>query len=220
MNRSKKNLAIDDDLKFIPLNIKEPFSSKDSNWLPFINLNCQSTTNMTNNFIADFATPMLYENLNKGLVNIPDLEVIPLPNNVTNNTSNKNEPNLNMNNKNVTTPNQSSENYTLEYPSETISEELYSYNSNLPNCHTTQTRDNEFFQEPLHMNLLRNFDFILDEFDDLRGCCPNKIDKIFRDIEENHSFIIGTLKAYKIPYPIICLLIKKIIKFTLNYSED
>ena len=39
---SKKNTMVDraDDLTFIPLNIKEPFKSKDSSWVPCIGCRC------------------------------------------------------------------------------------------------------------------------------------------------------------------------------------
>ena len=40
--------------------------------------------------------------------------------------------------------------------------------------------------------------------------------KIFDIIENDHSGILATMKAYRIPYPIAKILIKKIIKISLD----
>ena len=40
-----------------------------------------------------------------------------------------------------------------------------------------------------------------------------KINNIFSKIENDHSGILATMKAYRIPYPIAKILIKKLLKF-------
>ena len=57
----------DDDLKFIPLNIKEPFAEKDSSWFPIVNMNSPNISSMTNNFILGFSSPKNGEKLDIGL---------------------------------------------------------------------------------------------------------------------------------------------------------
>ena len=42
------------------------------------------------------------------------------------------------------------------------------------------------------------------------------MNKIFDIIESDHSGILATMKAYRIPYPIAKILIKKIIKISLD----
>ena len=46
----------------------------------------------------------------------------------------------------------------------------------------------------------------------------SEVDKIFKKIEDNNSVVLATMKAYRIPYPIAKLLIKNIIKLTLEYE--
>ena len=167
----------DDDLKFIPLNIKEPFLDKDSNWFPIVNMTSPNISGMTNNFMSGFATPMangnIDDNLLKTIEYIPDIKYSytdedKLNTYYTNNTSNNmNGRNNNLNNmsessynqnywqgnidgymynnilsrnsfnsmSNVTpqntpgTNNQS--NFNLNYPAETESGELHSYNKDI-----------------------------------------------------------------------------------------
>ena len=45
-----------------------------------------------------------------------------------------------------------------------------------------------------------------------------EIDEIFESIKTNNSHIFSTLKAYRIPLPIASLIIKKIIKITLEHK--
>lgn len=58
----------DDDLKFIPLNIKEPFAEKDSSWFPIVNMNSPNISSMTNNFILGFSSPKNGEKLDESFL--------------------------------------------------------------------------------------------------------------------------------------------------------
>ncbi|WP_411168693.1 hypothetical protein ACH36K_16535 [Clostridium sp. MB05] len=174
----------DDDLKFMPLNIKEPFLDKDSNWFPIVNMTSPNIGGMTNNFMLGFATPMANGNIDDNL--LKTIEYTPnikysytdedgLNTYYTNNTSNNmNGRNNNLNNtlnnmsessynqndlqgsidgymsntmlsrnsfnsmSNVTPQNtpgnnnyNNQSNFNLNYPSETESGELYSYNKDI-----------------------------------------------------------------------------------------
>ena len=80
-------------------------------------------------------------------------------------------------------------------------------------------RSDKEIEDPPHMEILRELD-LGSEYDSIyRDDKSKEIDSIFKKIEENHGAIISTLKAYRIPYPIISLLVKKIIKITLEHSN-
>ena len=101
----------------------------------------------------------------------------------------------------------------LEYPSEVNSEDLYSYN---------KPRLNDNYDTNLinPLDILRNFSFEDIQLSD--GCRGDSkeddVEEIFKKIEENNSVVLATMKAYRIPYPIAKLLIKNIIKLTLEYK--
>lgn len=230
---SRKNSIIDtnEDLKFIPLNISEPFKSKDSSWAPFINMDVE-TDNMTNNFFIGL--PNLETNNGfKPLTSINTNPQLPYPENTTmfsmsdlnnepgsmnlNNNLNMIPGNMNFNNNNLNTSPENTNNIATEnelFPSETSEDELYSYNTNRSN--------NSFINNLPHLDILRDFDLSIDSdiIDDTRSSYNDDIDKIFSDIEENDSGLLGTLKAYNVPYPIANLILKKTIKLAItNYRN-
>ena len=136
--------------------------------------------------------------------NIPDIEKTEMnnPKNTINSNTTQNVPsNL---------PSNSSQ---LEYPSEVNSEDLYSYN---------KPRLNDNYDTNLinPLDILRNFSFEDIQLSD--GCRGDSkeddVEEIFKKIEENNSVVLATMKAYRIPYPIAKLLIKNIIKLTLEYK--
>lgn len=137
-----------------------------------------------------------------------NLNTNPNKNNINTNFNN----NLNSNNNNVPSsfPSQSTD---LEYPSELNSDDLYSYN---------KPRMNDNYDESIinPLDILRNFSFddiqLSDSFRNDNK--ENYIDEIFKKIEDNNSVVLATMKAYRIPYPIAKLLIKNIIKLTLEYK--
>lgn len=243
MYRNNNMKRDDDDLKFIPLSIKEPFIDKESNWLPMIDLNLPEFRAMTDGFVFGFATPINNSNLEGASLKTLDY----VPNN------NVNVPKNNLNAQNTNTNKEKKEfeeNFDLYYPSETLGEELFSYNKdencknfnnfNANNINSTQMNNvnninnvNEIinnsnmnqnrqgkFEEPIHMELLRNLNFDNLIEDNFRGE-GNKIkdiDNIFNIIKEDNS-IIETFKAYNMPKPIYELILKKIIKTTLENSK-
>lgn len=217
-----------DDLKFMPLNIREPFLDKDSSWFPIIDMALPNFSELSNNFLLGFATPVDNSNLEGNSLKTLDF--------IQNN--NLNVPNAQNN--------QSAEEFTkdfnLEYPSETLSEELYSYNkdkkcksinnsgsnmnmqnTNMQNTNKQNMNNNKDNQdEPIHMNLLRSFNFECYLDNSYRGGSSSQmeeIDRIFNVIKGDNS-IVETFKAYNIPKPISNLIIKKVIKITLENSRS
>ena len=211
-NKNPKNKK-DNDLTFAPMNIQDAL--KPANFptpnitggpmsngtmymcfpAPSINMMnpAMNTDNMTN-IVPSTPYPS----------NIPDIEKTEMnnPKNTINSNTTQNVPsNL---------PSNSSQ---LEYPSEVNSEDLYSYN---------KPRLNDNYDTNLinPLNILRNFSFEDIQLSD--GCRGDSkeddVEEIFKKIEENNSVVLATMKAYRIPYPIAKLLIKNIIKLTLEYK--
>lgn len=222
MNSTKNSVVnMDEDLKFVPLNIQEPFKSKDSSWVPFINIDADSD-NITNNFFIGLPnlqtnqgfTPLPNIN-NNPILPYPSIVTTPSIKDLTNEEANKDvkdqAPDKKSNEKNI-------KNILTEdelYPSEMLNNELYSYNEENSNTNTTTNRT---ITSLTHLDILRDFDLSTD-FDienNSRTCCAKQVDNIFKEIEEDYVGLLSTLKTYKIPYPITSLIVKKIIKITLD----
>lgn len=215
-NKDDKS-KIDNDLNFVPLNIENPLGSNNNFPLNY-NLEEISMTKTYGTLSLSFPTLNLNP-LPMPLNTTPLIESAPLtpyPKNIptleesTNlspnvNNSSKDEITTNIPNTNTTSNNT----FDLEYPDED-NDFLYSYN---------ESRLNENYLDNLvnPIDILRNFDISLDFDSDIRkdNCTTDDIDSIFSIIEKDYSGILATLKAYRIPYPIAKLLIKKIIKISL-----
>ncbi|MGL5352302.1 MAG: hypothetical protein ACRDA5_03135, partial [Clostridium sp.] len=164
MNSNKNNTAnMDEDLKFVPLNIQEPFKSKDSSWVPFINIDVD-TDNMTNNFFIGLSNLQP----NQGFTQLPNMNtspILPYPPTIgapgINNLNNAE----NINNvKTPTTGEKTIKNILSEnelYPSEILSDELYSYNDDSSNS-------NRDITNLTHLDILRDFDLYTD-FDNVNN---------------------------------------------------
>ncbi|MCI6693946.1 MAG: hypothetical protein MR510_16005 [Clostridium sp.] len=105
----------DDDLKFIPLNISEPFRDKDSTWFPIIDMALPTFSEVPNTFTLSFANTNPIDNSNLQVNNLNTLGYIQNDNSNLQNNGNKQVKNF-------------EKNFNLEYPSETLNEELMSYN--------------------------------------------------------------------------------------------
>ena len=279
----------DDDLKFIPLNIREPFLDKDSRWFPIIDMALPTFSELPNSFLLGFETPVDNSNLEGNSLKTIDL--------IQNNNVNIQNMGNNQSAKEFT------KDFNLEYPSETLSEELYSYNkdmkckkingsntnnmqgqnmnnnsgnmsgsnnmnmgstnmqgyknnygntqgnytnemnnsnmqglngynynnnqggqgqqgNNISTSSKNKKRDNQ--EEPIHMKLLRNFSFegfLDDAYRGESSTLMEEIDRILNIVKSDNS-IVETFKAYNVPKPISDLIIKKIIKMTLENSRS
>lgn len=73
---------------------------------------------------------------------------------------------------------------------------------------------------PSTFDVLRNLDIDLDETDDLeRINYNNDVDKIYSKIEQKHPGIFATFYSYRIPRPIVRVIVKRLIKLTLSYCD-
>ena len=211
-----------DDLTFIPLNIDSSLAPNSTKFplqiegisvtktlgtisLGFPNLNINPTPMpLTTNPMIELAPLTPYP---KNIPTIDSNESLNTKNNNIN-TNNKNN-NINTNNTNNTTTG-------LEYPSEIDDSFLYSYN---------EPKVNErYIDDSINiLDILRNFDMSLDFSSSesrKNNCTEDEVNKIFALIEKDNPGILATMKAYRVPYPITKLLIKKIIKISLdNYKR-
>ena len=103
-------------------------------------------------------------------------------------------------------------NTSVEYKSEVDDSILYSYNE--PKVNERYIDDSVNI-----LDILRNFDISLDFSSSesrKNNCSEDEVNKILSLIEKDNPGILATMKAYRIPYPITKLLIKKIIKISLD----
>ena len=182
--------------------------------LGFPNLNINPTPMpLTTNPMIELAPLTPYP---KNIPTIDSNESLNTKNNNIN-TNNKNN-NINTNNTNNNTNTNNTNNTTtgLEYPSELDDSFLYSYN---------EPKVNErYIDDSINiLDILRNFDMSLDFSSSesrKNNCTEDEVNKIFALIEKDNPGILATMKAYRVPYPITKLLIKKIIKISLdNYKR-
>ena len=221
-NNNNNNNDNNDDLTFIPLNIDSSLAPNSTKFplqiegisvtktlgtisLGFPNLNINPTPMpLTTNPMIELAPLTPYP---KNIPTIDSNESLNTKNNNIN-TNNKNN-NINTNNTNNTTTG-------LEYPSEIDDSFLYSYN---------EPKVNErYIDDSINiLDILRNFDMSLDFSSSesrKNNCTEDEVNKIFALIEKDNPGILATMKAYRVPYPITKLLIKKIIKISLdNYKR-
>lgn len=211
----------DDDLTFIPLNIDSSLAPNSTKFplqfdiegisltktlgaisLGFPNLNINPTpVPLTTNPMVELAPLTPYPK------NIPTMDSNTSLNKKSNNTNNQSNNNTTINNSNTT---------GLEYPSELDDSFLYSYNEEKVN--------ERYIDDSVNiLEILRNFDISLDFSSSesrKNNSTEDEVNEIFSLIEKDNPGILATMKAYRIPYPITKLLIKKIIKISLdNYKR-
>ena len=211
----------DDDLTFIPLNIDSSLAPNSTKFplqfdiegisltktlgtisLGFPNLNINPTpVPLTTNPMVELAPLTPYPK------NIPTMDSNTSLNKKSNNTNNQSNNNTTINNSNTT---------GLEYPSELDDSFLYSYNEEKVN--------ERYIDDSVNiLEVLRNFDISLDFSSSesrKNNSTEDEVNEIFSLIEKDNPGILATMKAFRIPYPITKLLIKKIIKISLdNYKR-
>ena len=154
------------------------------------------------------------------------------------NLNNQNQNNQNQNNQNQNLSNQNNENLSnqnLNNQNQNLgnsnlnNQNLNSSNFNNANTNTMinsnkqNVNSRDYIEEPIHMELLRGLNFENYLYKDYRGEESEKmyeVDRIFNLIKSDSS-IIDTFKAYNIPRPIYEVVIKKIVKTSLeNLSNN
>ena len=205
-------------------------SSLEQQYIPFSNFNLnpnnqfigETNGNSNNTFTGDISGGNTTAFPNNMDINYNDSE----PNYVSTNIQNMNPLNMgpnytipegfNMNNTSSQTGTSTASNpkFDNSYNSfEKLNDYMKTYEK------SGVIRSDKEIEDPPHMEILRELD-LGSEYDSIyRDDKSKEIDSIFKKIEENHGAIISTLKAYRIPYPIISLLVKKIIKITLEHSN-
>ncbi|WP_297425930.1 hypothetical protein [Clostridium sp.] len=116
----------------------------------------------------------------------------------------------------------SGNNYNLDlFPSETGLPELCYYSDELDDKFSRSSNYNIANHTiPSTFDVLRHLDLDLDETNDLeRGNSDNDVNKIYAKIERRHPGIFATLYSYRIPRPIVRVIIKRLIRLTLLYSN-
>ena len=113
---------------------------------------------------------------------------------------------------------------SFTFPDNFQIETLYSYNkgkkeSSKPSDNTNQNNSEDTRIMP--NVLLKDFDLNLDEDVDLfRNCCNSEISNVYNYILNENPGIITLLESYNIPKPMIKLIVRRIIKLTLDYSSE
>lgn len=211
MNSKKDNTENhnNDDLNFIPLDIDSSLAPNSTKFPLQFDIEGISITKTLGTISLGFPnlninpTPMpLKENQ---IVELAPLT--PYPKNIPtiDSTTSLNQ-NNETNNINVKS------NTSVEYQAETDDSILYSYN---------EPKVNErYLEDSVNIiDILRNFDISLDfspSESRKNNCTEDEVNKILSLIEKDNPGILATMKAYRIPYPITKLLIKKIIKISLD----
>lgn len=115
-----------------------------------------------------------------------------------------------------------SENRSLDlFPSETGLPELCYYSDN-PNDAFNRGDNYNIVNDtiPSTFDVLRNLDLDLNESEDLeRAKSENDVDKIYSKIERTHPGIFATFYSYRIPRPIVKVVVKRLIRLTLAYCD-
>lgn len=187
------------DLNLVPFKSPMPSNMMPVGWIPIFSFN-----NM-NNANNPFPTPNF--------------------SNLYNPNMNNNMPSLGNMNSNM------SNNNPNNFPSDENIDNLYSYNKS----NTTSSNNGNMgsSNNPGSMNspninrseniseVLRNYTADLDEDVDLcRHCLDKRIDKVYKKIQEKDPEVISILvENYNIPCPIAKIIIRKIIKLSLQYCK-
>ena len=121
---------------------------------------------------------------------------------------------------------------SIQYPGDTSSDTLYSYNNaNLNTTNTSNTTPNTSTNNINNITttnanvknpaeLLRSLNLDVDEDIDLIRCCKDDdINKLYKEIENDCPGILSLLEAYNIPSPIAKLIVRRIIKITMRYCK-
>ena len=107
------------------------------------------------------------------------------------------------------------------FPSETGLPKLCYYSSESDE-HTNRNANINIANDttPTTFDALRGLDLDLDETEDLeRAHSDNDINKIYSKIEKSHPGIFATLYSYRIPRPIVRVIVKRLIRLTLSYCD-
>lgn len=216
MEKEFENINENKDLEFIPFDTKDNIFNSDANWFPVIRLNTATVDTITNQFITGFSNPITRstidrEKFNNIVYNKDDkykkeqsedekVESFNILDNLENVEiqSEKRKIENNLDNKNVNNSNKSSKKSKGK-----------SYDKN-----RKEEKDGRF-NEPPHMKILREYNLLYLE-EESRLETVSLTDDIYKEMMEENQEILDVLKAYEIPKPIVDIIVKKIIRITLD----
>ena len=122
----------------------------------------------------------------------------------------------------VTSNNDNNMNLDL-FPSETGLPELCYYSNESENSMNRSDYANINTAKdtvPTTFDVLRSLDLELDEKEDLeRNHFDNDVNKIYSKIERGNPGIFATFYSYRIPRPIVRVIVKRLIRLTLSYCD-
>lgn len=115
-------------------------------------------------------------------------------------------------------------NHNLDlFPSETGLPELCYYSNDPEDSINRNVNTNINIAKdiiPNTFDVLRGLDLDLDETKDLeRTHSDNDVNKIYSRIEKSNPGIFATFYSYRIPRPIVRVIVKRLIRLTLSYCD-
>ena len=115
-------------------------------------------------------------------------------------------------------------NHNLDlFPSETGLPKLCYYSNESDDSISRNTNSNMNTAKdaiPTTFDVLRSLDLDLDETEDLeRVNSDNDVNRIYSKIEKKNPGIFATLYSYRIPRPIVRVIVKRLIRLTLSYCD-
>lgn len=221
MKNLSDNIDENKDLEFIPFETKDNIFNSDANWFPVIRLNTATIDTITNQFITGFSNPITKSTLDREKFN----------NIIENEEYAYNEEEIykyeEPKNDKVA---------KFEGPSEKRKMEntLENRKTNKSNKHSKKAKGKsieknrkeekekekeKIFSEPPHLKVLRDYNLLYLE-EESRLETLSLSENIYRDMMEENQEIFDVLKAYEIPQPIIDIIVKKIIRITLDNCSN
>ena len=199
MNPDQKHMAQTsnkdaNDLNLVPFKSPMPSNMMPVGWIPIFSFSNMNSAN--NPFPAPNFSNLYNPNMNN---NMPSLG------NMNSNMGS----NMSSNNPNI-------------FPSDENIDNLYSYNkSNSSSFNPGSMNSPNINRSENISDVLRNYTADLDEDVDLcRHCLDKRIDKVYKKIQEKDPEIISMLvENYNIPCPIAKIIVRKIIKLSLQYCK-
>ena len=153
-------------------------------------------------------------------MNIPPLNIMP---NLLNNNVNPIPENSNMNSSSDNNNDDILYSYNKDSSSQNNNSNPSSMGSTNMGYYSTSTPfyANGLNTPPRIFDCLKDFDIDIDkDIETLRSDINDYVEEIFNNIESNNPNTFSLLNTYSVPYPIQKLLIKRIIRLTLDYSSN
>lgn len=204
------------DLNLVPFKSPMPSNMMPVGWIPIFSFN--NMTNANNNpFPAPNFSNLYNPNMNNNMPSFGNIN-----SNMGSNMSSNNPNNFpsDENIDNLYSYNKS--NYTSSNPGSMSSSSNMGSSTNMGSSNNPGSMNSPNINRSENISdVLRNYTADLDEDVDLcRHCLDKRIDKVYKKIQEKDPEIISMLvENYNIPCPIAKIIVRKIIKLSLQYCK-